>query len=217
MFSPKRILKNICGQYNKAGFSMIESVIALSVATITVMGAYSLTIAIERQYKVSVVTSDMYSKSRIAIERIFKDISETSNETITITDNAISFASARDDNGDFMLREYNRVLKSHRPDWQKAIIYYIFDDGNGRKLYRKEIPKTDWSANYDPDQAIDSDGEVVARDIVSMNFDYSPADSLVRAHILQVSLIFSKTRDEIESGPLPGVTLTTRVPIMNRR
>lgn len=224
MFRLTQMFARIRNRCSQRGFTLMETVIALGVASISVIGAYSLALVIEKHYRSSSAVSDVYRQSRIAMERMFRDISETSNETITITYDpydAISFASARDENGDFQSETYG-ALNFSRPVWQKAIVYYTLPDNDGDKdLYRKEIPKTDWSTNYDPVEAMDTDGEVIAGNLTYMYFDYYPADALAQAHVLSVSLGFLITRDEVKVGPVPGedqgiINLSTRVPIMNR-
>jgi len=211
-----RKLSSISRIHHKNGFSLVEGTIAVAIGLIIIMGIYSLLIVTGKYYKNSQSETRMYNDSRVAIERMFKDISETSSNTITIASNAISFASARDENGNFILKPYSNVLKSDRPDWQKAIVYYVLEGDKGKSLYRKEIKKTNWSSNYDPNQAIDANGELIAQDVKTMNFDFSPADSIKRAHTLQVNLVFSKTKDEVGSDIVPKMNLSTRIPIMNR-
>lgn len=199
------------------GFSLIELFIAIAITSIAIIGAYGLVIATENYYKTSTKTSIMYDQSRIALERMYRDMSETSNQTIAIGSYAISFASPRDENGDFVYEDYTKILSTKRPSWQKAIVYYLYGSGDERKLYRKEIPKTDWSSNYDPGQAIDGNGEIIAENAVSMSFSYYPAETLQQAHTIQVNLELTTSRNEIETGALPTVKLNTRIPFMNRR
>jgi hypothetical protein len=152
---------------------------------------------------------------------MFREISETSNRTITIIDDAISFASARDGDGVFHEESYG-FLAYGRPVWQKAVVYYVYTSydpiagKNIPNLHRKEIPKTNWSTNYDPVYAMDEDGEVVARNIMAIDLDYYPAETLAQAHVLNVSLTFMKDQDDVEAQLTPGMTLNTTIPIMNR-
>lgn len=221
MFHLRRIFARILSQRSRRGFTLFETVIALSVASISVLGAYGLTLLVEKHYRGSNALATMHGEARIAVERMFMDLSETSNETVAYTWNAISFASARGADGEFQLKPYSYILKSHRPAWQKAIIYYILEDeeGNG-KLYRAEVSKTDWSSNYedlDEPALADLDGEFVADNVISMWFDHYPADSLDKAHILGVNLEFgSQPSEEGEASKLPQIYLTTRVSLMNR-
>jgi hypothetical protein len=151
---------------------------------------------------------------------MFKELSETSNKTVAYTWNAISFASARGADGEFQLRPYSYVLKSHRPSWQKAIIYYYLPGEDGiNKLYRVEIPRTNWASNYDDldTPALEElNGEFIADNIMYMGFDYSPADSLAKAHVLNVYMDFGSFNHSEDPDELPWVHLTTRVPLMNR-
>ena len=220
MFRLKQILARMCNWRSESGFSLFETVIALGVASISVLGAVGLTLAIENHYRNSRSLANMHGESRIAIERMFKELSETSNKTVAYTWNAISFASARGADGEFQLRPYSYVLKSHRPSWQKAIIYYYLPDDDGvNKLYRAEIPKTNWASNYDDldTPALEElNGEFVADNLMSMGFDYYPADSLAKAHVLNVFMDFGSFNHSEDPDELPWVHLTTRVPLMNR-
>ncbi len=222
MYNLKRIYARICNRRSQSGFSILETVIALSVASISILGAYGLTLALEKNYRDSNELATMHGESRITMERMFKDLSETSNKTVSYTWNAISFASPRGANGEFCLKPYSSVLMSHRPSWQKAIIYYLIEQTDGgNKLYRAEVPKTDWASNYEElsEQALAQlNGEFIAADVLSMTFDYSPAVSLDKAHILKVSLDFGSELAGTAEGAdeLPLVHLTTRVPLMNR-
>jgi Tfp pilus assembly protein PilV len=212
----KRLMNMEKLPYEK-GLSLTELLIAIVIASISIIGVFSLTIATEKNYKTSIKVSNMYDQSRIAMERIFKEISETSNDTITIKNDAISFASARDSNGIFRFKEHNVVLKSERPSWQKAVVYYLYSDSNKKKLYRKEITKTDWSTNYDPSGVINANGEVIAESVISIVFSYYPADTIQKAHTLKVNLILSKNKEELGTGIPSSVVLNTRIPIMNRK
>jgi type II secretory pathway pseudopilin PulG len=207
---------------NGKGFTLVETVVALGVAAISVIGAYGLVIAIEKHYRSSAVVAEAQRQCRIAMERMFKDISETSNETITIAHDphvAISFASARDANGNFQSESYGH-LGYGRPVWQKAVVYYVYEDtndagGSHSNLYRKEIPKTNWSSNYNPIQAIDANGEVIAENIAYVYFD--PTEITIQDHILNVYLELSLNQDKVEAGPIPEIRLNTGIPILNRQ
>jgi hypothetical protein len=190
-------------------------------AAVSMLAVFGVVLSIENQYRNSNTVVDVYRDARIAIERMFREISETSNRTVTIIDDAISFASARDGDGVFHEESYG-FLAYGRPVWQKAVIYYVYtsyDPVSGRnipKLHRKEILKTNWSTNYDPVYAMDANGEVVARNIMGMDLDYSPAETLAQAHVLNISLVFMKDQDGIKAQLTPGMTLNTTIPIMNR-
>ena len=210
---------------SQRGFTLLETVVALLAASISVMAAYGLILGVGKYHRSSARLADIHRDSRTTMERIFRDISETSNTTINITNDYISFASARDANGEFQLRPYSSVLKSHRPDWQKVIIYYLLDSGERKDLYRKEVTKTNWSANYEPGNLQALDGELIAQNVVYMYFGYYPAETLDKAHVLTASLGFLITRDKVEAGAIPGkyvgpgavaVELSTTIPIMNR-
>jgi prepilin-type N-terminal cleavage/methylation domain-containing protein len=179
------------GHRSQRGFTMIETVMALVVASISVVGAYGLTLAIGKHYRSSAAVADIYRQSRIGMERLFRDISETSNKTITITYNAISFASARDANGDFQSESYGH-LNYARPVWQKAIVYCV----SSEKLYRMEIPRTDWSTNHDPTEAMDEDGELIAGNVMCM--DFHPTEVTTQDHLLEVTLEFLVSQEKVE-------------------
>ena len=78
----KQIIARMCYWRSESGFSLFETVIALGVASISVLGAFGLTLAIENHYRNSRSLANMHGESRIAIERMFKELSETSKDLI---------------------------------------------------------------------------------------------------------------------------------------
>ena len=217
MFRLRRFFAGIRNRFSERGFSLIETTIALGVASLSVIGAYSLTIAMERHYRESITLTSRYRLTRTALDQIVKDLSETSSKTIRIEYNAISFASARDENGEFQFETYGS-LGFGRPLWQKAIVYYVYDNN----LYKKEISRTDWSDTYNPYDAMGSDGRLIAENVISLYFDYYPAQSLEQAHTLNISVTFLKGADgQIDGGETAGnydeITMRTGALIMNRQ
>ncbi len=258
MFCQVRMSKRTSDSDFPDGYALMEIMIAITVAMVSLLGAYALVLSIGRNYRDSSAMTDMYADSRIAVERLFRDLSETSNSTVMvrttgirtedgIRDDAISFASARDENGIFQLGTYGS-FNFVRPIHQKAIVYYLLHDTgeappdtppggppNGgvtenpppaagvygsKKLYRKEIPKTDWDTNYDPMWAMDENGELIAQNVDYMYFalPYPVVDPEVtrQDHVLDVSIGFLKDVDEMEAGPARTVKINTGIPMMNR-
>ena len=227
-----RTLAKMPGERKQDGLTIIEIMIALAIAAIALTGAYGLMLAAGKHYRSSVAMTDMYAYSRLAMERLFRDISETSNETVAVKttnirsedglrDDAISFASARDASGQFQLATYG-AFNFMRPVWQKAIIYYLLDDGsgNGKTLYRKVAAKYDWEINYDPTQAMDMEGEIIAWNVDYMYFGppYPEVDPEItrKDHVLEVSLGLLKSQEDMKVGPARTIELNTSVPMMNR-
>ena len=236
MFCPIRMSVRTSDPDFPDGYTLMEVMIAMTIAMISLLGAYALMLSIGRHYRDSSAMTDMYADSRIAVERLFRDLSETSNSTVVVRttdirseeglrDDAISFASARGEDGTFQLGTYG-AFNFVRPIHQKAIIYYLLNDaGNGtggysKKLYRKEIPKTDWDDNYDPTWAMDENGEVIARNVDYMYFGlpYPAVDPEVtrQDHVLDVSIGFLRSLEEMEAGPARTVKVNTGIPMMNR-
>lgn len=227
-YQKRKFIREI--QKGSRGFTLLETVLGISVALIGLLGAYGLTVVIGKHQRSSNSTAAIYRESRTAIERMFKEISETSDTTITIGDNAISFASARDENGDFQLRPYSGIFMSDRPDWQKAIIYYKLE--NSRRLIRTSVPKTNWSTNYEAlesGQLQELSGRVMAKNIDSMSFEPVYTGPSARYSMLNATLQFSAVREgeqqetdpgeaviQVGAGAIPEGVLSTRIPIMNR-
>lgn len=236
----RKFMRTPCG-HAQSGFTIMEAAIAMTVALISLIAAYALVLAAGRHHRASAEMTDMYSYSRLAMERMVRDISETSNETVTVRttyvnsldyvrDDAISFASARDEDGRFQLASYG-AFDFMRPVWQKAIVYYLLEDennGNGengysKTLYRKEVFWDDWGAdtgNYDPTLAMDTNGEVIAWNVDYMYFGtpYPEINPEItrKDHVLEVSLGFLKNQDEMGVGPARTIKLNTGAPMMNR-
>ena len=236
MFYPIRMFVRTPDSYSRDGFVLMETMIAMTIALFSLFGAYALMLSIGRHYRDSTAMTDIYADSRIAVERLFRDLSETSNFTVMVRttgvrseenlrDDAISFASARGEDGTFQLGPYG-AFNFVRPIYQKAIVYYLLDDaGNGtgvysKTLYRKEILKTDWDTNYDPTWAMDENGEVIARNVDYMYFG-SPypevAPEVTRQdHVLDVSIGFLRNLEQMEAGPERTMKVSTGIPMMNR-
>jgi hypothetical protein len=264
MFNLNKIFSKLRNKNSQDGYTLVETIVALTVATASLISAYGVTIAVENHLRGTAILGRKHAETRVTMERMFRDISETSNKEIVIgyQDDIpfISFPSARvmkgqpydpDDPeapGGFHLRPFSYVLASHRPRWIKAVVYYIhppyeppygkdFGNTDVPKLYRKEVPKTDWtSGGYIPNSFQNLGGEVVAKYLRNMYFDYYPAETLAKARVLKVFLDFFVTRDEVKAGALPGelyemtfdmngktlvyqegtLSLNTRIPLMNR-
>jgi hypothetical protein len=236
MFHLTKPFAEIENPWSQRGTTLLEVTMAVAVTLIVIMGAYGLVLAVGNHQRSSAAVADMNDYCSIAMERLFREISETSNERIVIVttnvrgedgvrEDAISFASARDANGVFQTETYG-ALGFGRPVWQKAVVYcireYTDNDGKHHKsLFRKEIPKTDWSSNYDPIQAIDSPGEAIAENADYMYFGlpYPQSAPVIgrQDHVLQVHLRFSRTREEMQAGPARSASLSTAIPIMNRK
>jgi hypothetical protein len=141
----------------KSGFTPTEILVALSIGVLSLTVGFML---LEMGYKYldhGMTLSAVQRDSRIAMERMFKDLQESKANTVTIGTGAksISFVSARNVSGVF------QFTTSGAPSWQKAVVYYW--DSNAKKLYRYEEAKTDWSSNYDPDSAI---GNANAQEVI---------------------------------------------------
>ena len=120
------------GPNSRSGFTLMEAIVALSIGIIGLAGVSTLMLASGKHYRDANKMTDMYSYSRLAIDRLFRDISETSVSTIMVRttevrsdeglrDDAISFASARDGSGEFQVGTYG-AFNFTRPSWQKAIV-----------------------------------------------------------------------------------------------
>ncbi len=84
MFCPTRKYAGTLNSYLSDGFSLTETMVALTVGVICIFGAFALIAAVEKHYSASVAVTDMYDCSRLAMGKLFRDISETSNTTITV-------------------------------------------------------------------------------------------------------------------------------------
>ena len=229
------------GRHGQEGLTVIEIVIAVSIAAVALTGAYGLMIAAGNHFRSSATATDMYASSRLTMDRIFRDISETSNETVKVVttnyesesghrDDAISFASARDVNGEFQLGSYG-AFNFTRPVWQKAIVYYLLNDyeqsgtsedvSRCKNLYRKEVYTHNWEGgNFDPTVVMDTEGEVITGNVEYMHFGTPiAADPEItrQDHVLEVSLGFLMKEKDTKAGARRTIELTTAVPMMNRQ
>jgi prepilin-type N-terminal cleavage/methylation domain-containing protein len=132
------------------GFTLIEMLLA---AAISLIGFSAITAILMLVYKNSHLletVDQVQQQTNIALEKVVKEFQETAvgnmdpdpssiNSEANSSD-IISFPSARDDNGNFLLDG------NGKPDWTNAIVY--FRDAGSNALYRYRDAKDDWSTNY---------------------------------------------------------------------
>lgn len=133
------------------GFTLIEMLLTM---TLSLIGIASVTTTLILGYRYFYLGNDItqiQQRAGIALEKMVKELRETSMDRIEPnpdsinseenSSNIISFASARDENNNFL------TDAEGMPDWTKAIVYFIDTDSN--VLYRYKESKDNWDANYD--------------------------------------------------------------------
>lgn len=142
---------NLQKRKEKKGFTLIEVLLAMSISFIGLAAAGTLLLLGYKHFYFGQNVARVQQRARIAIERMVQEFQETGVSTIDPdpssimnpenSSNIISFASARDDNGIFLIDE------NGMPDWVNAIVY--FRDADSNTLYKYKEAKTDWGTNYD--------------------------------------------------------------------
>ncbi|MBD3181163.1 prepilin-type N-terminal cleavage/methylation domain-containing protein [Candidatus Poribacteria bacterium] len=210
--------------FGEEGLTLVEILISLVIMSISILGTYGILIAVQEQQSDKIDTIRMYDEARIALDRMYREISETSNRTVSAGTGCkgVSFASARNSNGVFQWETYGS-LNFSRPVWKKAVIYYVYkkspQEPNKLCLYRKTVNKTNWSGqnrHYNTCGAVGYNGEIVAEDVYDLTF--YPTDVTAQNHYIQVNLEMKITpdEDEDEEAIQPGIKLSTVIPMMNR-
>ncbi len=182
------------------GLTLVELLIAMGISLIGFTAGYLLLQTGYKSLNVGREAAEAQQKVRIAIETMIQEFQETSADTVWVTGDVISFASARDADYNFATNE------DGTPDWQKAVVY--FRDAESDTLFKYEEAKDDWTANFDSSFAFEAEEGALKKMATSVNaitFQLSPNN------LLDVTIEFIK---DAEGEGMPE-ELTTAVRLQN--
>jgi prepilin-type N-terminal cleavage/methylation domain-containing protein len=129
--------KNISNTESIKGFTIIETLIALSISLVGTLAGYLLITNMNQSIAGSSAVTQAQQEGRIIIEHITRELRESSPEKIwpaslTYTNsNYLYFYTPRDEAKAF------KIDSSGKPLWQK-IVWYIFEQ-NSNRLIRYEL------------------------------------------------------------------------------
>ncbi|MBC8234583.1 prepilin-type N-terminal cleavage/methylation domain-containing protein [bacterium] len=154
------------------GFSLSELMIATAVALIGFMASYSLLQLGYKYFNLGTDVTQAQQEARMDLETMIKELQETSAGTVWVTDEAVSFASARNDNNEFLTITATENPDKEKPYWQKAVVY--FRDAESNILFKYEEAKEDWSTNFNPSLAVGAENlKEIATSVTSIVFQFS--------------------------------------------
>ncbi len=150
------------------GFTLIEVVIAMSIAVIGALGGYALLANVQGTISGNTATIQAQQDARNIVERIARELREASPEKIwpdSMTyqeSDYVTFFSPRDANRTFVIQESGENVGE--PEWQRAIAYVFHSSSN--RIYRYQLFLVD-----NPDLDYDRfSSEVVAENVESLAF-----------------------------------------------
>lgn len=154
------------------GFSLSELMIAMAVTLIGFAASYSMFQVGYKYFNLGTDATQAQQKARMALETMIKELQETSAGTVWVTDEAVSFASARNDNNEFLTITATENPDKEKPYWQKAVVY--FRDAESNILFKYEEAKEDWSTNFNPSLAVGAENlKEIATSVTSIVFQFS--------------------------------------------
>jgi len=170
------------------GFTLIELLLATAISLIGLSAGAAILLQGYKHAAFGQNLAKVQQQARITLEKMVKEFQETAIGNIdpdpssidsVNPSNIISFASARDDNNNFLIDE------NEMPSWTNAIVY--FRDADSNTLYRYKEPKTDWDTNYDvsgfnPSSIAEEDKEPMATSVTGVEFWFS-GDNLLNIKI----------------------------------
>ncbi|MBM3239457.1 type II secretion system protein [Candidatus Poribacteria bacterium] len=164
------------------GFTLIEMLLAAAIALIGLSASTAILMQVYKNSHLLETADQVQQQTNIALEKVVKEFQETAVGTINPapsdimntpgyppvnTSDIISFASARDNNGNFVIDEY-----SGKPVWANAIVYfrgaYFIDeypDLDPNTLYRYKEGWDTYNGEFDP-----STSEQMATSVTDVKF-----------------------------------------------
>ena len=185
-----------------AGWTLAQLVMGLAISGIGIGAAFAMLNVGRHHVERGETVTGLQQHSRTVIEWIVRELRESASDSIVIagiSNNAIAFASARDDTGEYILDE------NRKPLWQRVIAYY-WKPGT-TDLYRYVAPKTNWTTRFSPAVAVERTlGEKVSSNVVQLSFEKHD-------ELISVTL---ETLEETASGATAKNTITTETMIRNQ-
>jgi len=154
------------------GFSLVELMIAMAVTLIGFAASYSMLQLGYKYFNLGTDVTQAQQEARMALETMIKELQETSAGTVWVTDEAVSFASARNDNNEFLTITAPENPDKEKPYWQKAVVY--FRDAESNILFKYEEAKENWSENFNPSLTVGAENlKEIATSVTSIVFQLS--------------------------------------------
>jgi len=183
------------------GVTLVEMLIAVGAIFIASMGAYALYINVHGSQAEGIAATQAQQEARVIIERIAREVRESSSEVIWLgnngTSNHIAFFTPRDYDRQFMVDDQGE------PAWQSAIAYVLNRSTN--ELYRHKLYLTN-----NPNIEYDSyDSMLVARNVEDMSFSQS-------GNLLSISIkTFTKSNSNINQTARTYADFETTIRMRN--
>jgi hypothetical protein len=139
---------------------LVVSVLALIVTGVT----FCVLLLAKRSWVMVSSRASACINSEVALERVRRDLQDSSVSGITIRDGAaLCFLSARDENGSF------RTDSDGNPQWQAFVVYYV--DSTLRSLRRRRVPAglERPLTQEELTARCDGTGNLVAYDVIGLN------------------------------------------------
>ena len=117
----------------KKGFSLVEVLIAATIAVVLLGAVLSLTLFVNSSYKTTQVKSNIRSQLETAMERMRRELKKSDIQQIiyypenSLTHSAISFPLAIDNDSDGYI-ELNEEDDPPTIIWDQTVIYHIYDN-----------------------------------------------------------------------------------------
>ena len=162
------------------GFTLIEVLLAMSISLIGFSSGFVVMMEGYKHLNLGQGAARVQQQAEFAMERMVKELQETAVSTIAPdpgvidteenSSDIISFASARDDNNNFL------TGGDGMPNWVNAIVYFRDEESN--KLYRyKQMLNTYDYGSFDP-QLAKEQSEQMATSITNIKFWFSSDELL---------------------------------------
>lgn len=183
-------MKMIAGRHNRgtAGFTLLETMVALSMLSIIMLVLYTLMMAMTRTVQVQEAKIIMQEEARASLAQITRDVRQASSGTIVLlNNNDLTFQMAADTDGNGLSLNADLSL-----GLSPATSYRIDPNDNTQLIRQQTVggitTTTVLSSNLAPGTGLDFQDLGQGRLLVSLNMERQSQTngSLVRAALFEV-------------------------------